>query len=133
MNYIPGGTGWELWSFPLAGGEPTLVRGAGLLSHGAADTAGYEYRVTGNSLIATRRGNEAFWVHPAIAGTNALVTPSPDGRWLAIQQKQDIYLAPVPRLAAGDSLVVDLSPNAAGLRRLTREGGMYARWRNPTT
>ena len=133
MNYTPGSTGWELWSFPLAGGAPTLLRGAGLLSHGAADTAGYEYRVTGNSLIATRRGNQAFWVHPAISGTNALVTPSPDGRWLAIQQKQDVYLAPVPRIATGDSLVLDLSPNATGLRRLTREGGMYARWRNATT
>ena len=39
----------------------------------------------------------------------------------------------MPRLATGDSLVLDLSPNATGLRRLTREGGMYARWRNATT
>jgi Tol biopolymer transport system component len=133
LNYLPEGNGWELWSFPVAGGEPTLVRGAGLLSRGATDTSGYEYRVNGNTLIARRRATQTFWVHPAIAGTNALVTPSPDGRWLAIQQKQDVYLAPLPRLAGGDSLVLDLSPTAAGLRRLSREGGEFARWRNATT
>ena len=133
LNYLPEGNGWEQWSYPVAGGEPALVRGAGLLSHGATDTSGYEYRVTGNTLIARRRANQMFWVHPAIAGTNALVTPSPDGRWLAIQQKQDVYLAPLPRLATGDSLVLDLSPTATGLRRLTLEGGEFARWRNTTT
>jgi len=133
LNYVPAGTGWELWSQPLSGAEPSRVRGAGLLARGAADTSGYEYRVSGNRLVATRRGNQAFWVHPAVAGSNAQVTPSPDGRWIAVQQKQDIYVASLPRVAPGDSLVLDLSADATGLRRLTREGGEFARWRNATT
>jgi Tol biopolymer transport system component len=133
MNYVPAGSGWELWSYPLAGGEPTLVRGAGFLSHASSDTAGYEYRVQGTTLIARRAERRAFGVHPAIAGSNAIVTPSPDGNWIAVEEKQDVYLAPLPRLARGDSLVMDLSAGVSGLRRLTREGGKYAHWRNATT
>jgi len=132
LNYVPGGAGWELWTFPLRQGASGLYGAPGMLRR-TADTSGFEYRVTGNTLIASRRNNHYYWIHPAIAGTNALVTPSPDGRWVAIQQKQDIYLAPLPRVVVGDSLTIDLSPSATGLRRLTREGGIYARWRNPTT
>ena len=133
MNYLPGGAGWELWSLPQAGGEPVQLRGAGGLSHTAVDTSGYQYRITGNTLVATRPTSRTKWIHPAVAGSSAIVTPSPSGEWIAVQQKQDLYLAPLRGMARGDSMVIDLSPNATGLRRLTRQGGAYARWRNGTT
>jgi len=132
MKYLPAGTGWELVALG-EGGAPSVVRGPGPLVEAAVDTTGLEYRVRGNTLVASRAGGRNPWTHPVVAGTIGVVAPSPDGRWLAIQQKHDIYLAPLPKVAVGDSMTVDLSDSSPSLRRLTRQGGMFPRWRNATT
>ncbi len=132
MNYFPDGNGWELVALG-DGGRSSVVRGPGPVVATAFDSTGLEYRVRGTTLVATRSNGRNPWLHPVVAGSVALVAPSPDGRWLAIQQQHDIYLAPLPAVAAGDSLMVSLADDSPSLRRLTRQGGMFARWRNATT
>ncbi|MDX2057895.1 MAG: amidohydrolase family protein [Gemmatimonadales bacterium] len=132
LKYLPNGTGWELVTLDGAG-QAAVVRGPGPLVEAASDTAGLEYRVRGTTLVATRASARNPWVHPVIAGAVAVVAPSPDGRWLAIQQKHDVFLAPLPPVAVGESLTVSLADDAPSLRRLTRHGGMFPRWRNAST
>jgi len=132
LKYLPNAAGWELVTID-GSGAVTVVRGPGPLADAAANTAGLTYRVHGTTLVATRASTQDPWVHPVVAGAVATVAPSPDGRWLAIRQKHDVYLAPLPAVAVGDSLTVSLADGAPSLRRVTRHGGMFPRWRNATT
>ena len=130
LTYTPDGPGWRVVRLPIGGGEPTVLREAGGLARSAFDRSGRVYRVRGDRLVATRAGGGDVWTHPAIAGAAALVAPSPDGRWAAMQLKHDVYLAPLP--AGADSIAVDLSAANPAMRRLTIEGGEYPRWRSAT-
>jgi cytosine/adenosine deaminase-related metal-dependent hydrolase len=135
MTYVANGTGWELLSLGRASAPqpPEPIRGPGPLARAAVDTVGLEYRVRGTRLVAVRNPARSAWVHPAVAGSNAVVAPSPDGRWLAIENKQDIYLTQLPAIAAGDSLTIDLASESSRLVRITKRGGTHPRWRNATT
>jgi hypothetical protein len=59
------------------------------------------------------------------------VAQSPDGRWVAFRQWQNVYLS---RLPPDGQLRVDLDSAGPGaVRRLSRDGASYLRWRNDTT
>ena len=128
LTYTATGSGWEVVSVGIKGDE-RVIRRPGRLARSAFDLGGRVYRVEGDRLIASKPAAIDPWTHPAVAGASALVKPSPDGRWVAIQQKFDVYLAPAP---ASDSFDIDLSARNAAVRRLTIEGGESPRWRSGT-
>src|SRR5437667_10396003 len=109
------------------------MRTPGPLVRSALDAEGRVYRLQGNRLLASPSARKDPWEHPAVAGSAAEVAPSPDGKWVAIQQKQDIYLAPLPARAPNDSVVLELGAGESGLKRLTAEGGFYPHWRDAGT
>ncbi|MEO8449601.1 MAG: amidohydrolase family protein, partial [Gemmatimonadota bacterium] len=134
LTYVGGGVGWELLRVPAAGGAAEQVRTAGTLMSAGLDAAGRAYRLVGTKLVASRAYQKDPWIHPALGGSEAEVVPSPNGKWVAIQQKLDVYLAPLPASAGrGDSAVVELGRGPDRLRRLTTEGGYYPSWRDGST
>ncbi|MBM4186799.1 MAG: amidohydrolase family protein [Gemmatimonadetes bacterium] len=131
LSYTADGRGWEVVAVPAGGGAHRVLRGPGLPAFNAFDLSGRVYRVQGNKIIATRPGAAAPWTHPAVAGTSALVKPSPDGKWVAFWQQFDVFVAPMPA-AVGDSLEIDIGPGNRAVRRLSLEGGEWPRWRSAT-
>lgn len=114
VTYVPEGAGWELIRVPAAGGPASPVRPAGTLVSTGLSGAARSYRLGGAPL-------------------EAVVVPSPAGKWVAIQQKLDVYLARLPAPAGrGDSVAIELGAPAR-LRRLTTEGGYYPSWRDGST
>ena len=54
--------------------------------------------------------------------------PSPDGRWLAVEYEEDIYLVRLPAgTFAGEPSEIDLRGTG---KRLSLEGGRYPHWRS---
>jgi Tol biopolymer transport system component/imidazolonepropionase-like amidohydrolase len=65
--------------------------------------------------------------HIHVDGQFVLIVPSPDGEWLAIQNRYDAYLAAFPRV--GDTTVnINFKAPEVPLRRLTKEGANYLYW-----
>jgi len=65
--------------------------------------------------------------HIHIDGRFVLVVPSPDGEWLAIQNRYDAYLAAFPKV--GDTTInINFKTPEVPLRRLTKEGANYLYW-----
>jgi Tol biopolymer transport system component/imidazolonepropionase-like amidohydrolase len=58
------------------------------------------------------------------------VTPSPDGKWVAYEENENVYVTRLTPAAATAPLLDRNDPRA---KRLTTTGGLYPRWRNPTT
>jgi Tol biopolymer transport system component len=60
--------------------------------------------------------------------------PSPDGKWLAFSEGDNVYLTAMPWIGTGGDPV---SPNRRGgslpVRTLSRAGGLFPRWRDATT
>lgn len=63
------------------------------------------------------------------------VAPSPDGRWVAFQEGDNVYVAPFPLEGAGQGSphIVEHEGGPLPVRRLTVEGGMFPRWRDAAT
>jgi Tol biopolymer transport system component len=62
------------------------------------------------------------------------VVPSPDGKWVAFQEGDNVYLTPFPYAGTGEtSLDVNKRRGKLPIRTLTTEGGMFPRWRDRTT
>jgi len=150
-----GDMGWELVRLSAAGGAAEVVRSAGPLvkvEHGPLGMLAAAARGSGAApragvaspyelAVRLRGADSAGRLALPIVGDPPNVQPSPDGRWIASQQKQNIYLSPAsgvaPPLAAqpggGASGAGAPAGAPAGPRRLTTEGGAFPRWRNATT
>ena len=63
------------------------------------------------------------------------VAPSPDGRWVAFEEGDNIYLAPMPPVGAGDKPVeIRRETNPAfPITAVSETGGDFPRWLNATT
>jgi Tol biopolymer transport system component/imidazolonepropionase-like amidohydrolase len=65
--------------------------------------------------------------HFHFEGEFALAIPSPDGEWIAIQNRYDAYLAAFPKV--GETVVIlNFKTPAVPLRRVTKEGANYINW-----
>ena len=62
-----------------------------------------------------------------VPGENAMI--SPDGRWIAWVYRFDLYLAPSDAALARTG-VAPMALSDPRVRRLTRQGGLYPRWRD---
>jgi len=58
--------------------------------------------------------------------------PSPDGRWIAFQEADDIYLIPSPP-AGPDPVRVERKGGVLPVKRLSFEGGLFPSWRDART
>jgi hypothetical protein len=60
--------------------------------------------------------------------------PSPDGKWLAFQEGDNVYLTALPWQGAGE-MPVDLNKRRGKLpvKQLSRTGGLFPRWRDSST
>jgi len=77
---------------PAPGGRAEQLRTVGALVSTGLDAAGRSYRLTGTKLVASRAYHQSDpSIHPALGGSEAKVVPSPNGKWVAIQQKLDVY------------------------------------------
>ena len=62
------------------------------------------------------------------------IVPSPDGRWVAFQEADDVYLTPFPLMAtAGSPVHVTRKGAKLPVRRLSTRGGLFPRWRDNNT
>jgi len=60
--------------------------------------------------------------------------PSPDGKWVAFQEGDNVFLTPFPYAGTGEEpLSVNKRKGKLPVRTLTTEGGMFPRWRSPET
>lgn len=60
--------------------------------------------------------------------------PSPDGKWVAFQEGDNVFLTPFPYTGTGEEpLDVDKRRGKLPIRTLTTEGGMFARWKDAGT
>ena len=62
------------------------------------------------------------------------VVPSPNGKWIAFQEGDNVYLTAMPWMGTGGK-PVDLNKRKGKLpvRQLSLEGGLFPHWRNATT
>ncbi len=57
--------------------------------------------------------------------------PSPDGKWVAFSEGDNLYLAPLPFAGAGkEPPHIDRKKPTLPVTRLSTEGGMFPRWRS---
>ena len=62
------------------------------------------------------------------------IVPSPDGRYVAFQEGDNVYLSPLSWNAMGGSVLqIEKRRGAIPVTQLTRDGGLFPRWRNNTT
>lgn len=62
------------------------------------------------------------------------IVPSPDGRSVAFQEGDNIYLMPFAYAGVGEQpLRVDKRHGRFAVKELTRQGGLFPRWRDSTT
>ncbi|MGH9714671.1 MAG: amidohydrolase family protein [Candidatus Acidiferrales bacterium] len=65
--------------------------------------------------------------HFKMEGEFVLMIPSPDGEWVAIQDRYDAYLAAFPK--TGDATInLNMKAPAVPVKRVTREGANYIYW-----
>lgn len=122
---------WELVRMPIEGGPVELLARDKGASFGDPSRPGLRfYKVqsaTGTELhrldVATGQSGKIL----TVAGPTREFRLSPDGKWLALEQYQDVYLAPV-----GDATDV-IDTTAPDIIRVTRKGGRYPHWRNAAT
>ena len=124
-------TQWRLISAPASGGEakrsspPALPE---VVSHDSR--GGYWVQLADKLAFAsTPEATPTPIASVSGAATGAQVFPSPDGKWVAVWQYNDIYLLPMPQNRGSDLPVIDAIKSG---KRLSLEGGYYPTWRDST-
>jgi imidazolonepropionase-like amidohydrolase/Tol biopolymer transport system component len=120
---------------PAAGGEPVLVR------DGGADP---EFDHTGTRIYLREMRNEKFTLFSVgvpvsdspvpgrdeiehVRSDNATqYAPSPDGKWLAFEERFRTFVAPFPR--TGRPADIGPSTQSYPVQRVSRDAGFYLHW-----
>jgi Tol biopolymer transport system component/imidazolonepropionase-like amidohydrolase len=141
---------WDLERFPADGGE-----GAHVVRVALPTGSGPE-RVQRTAIVAPSWGPDGRIFFPEItnAGVEVAsvgrdgadrrvhmvlesaeeVAPSPDGRWLAFQEANDIWVTPLaPAEGAGGPVALNRRDGSLPIERLSRTGGLFVRWRDAST
>jgi imidazolonepropionase-like amidohydrolase len=65
--------------------------------------------------------------HLRFEGQLVVAVPSPDGQWVALEDKYDAYLVAFP-LAGTETIAISLQGSAVPVKRVTTEGAQYLGW-----
>ncbi len=138
---------WELVSISATGGAGRVVTTTGAQggsSRGQVSRASFgpdgriffpdriereggEGTVTG--LVSVRPDGTDRKVHATMPYADEAVI-SPGGRWLAFQEGDNVYVAPIPfGGAGGEPIEVDKKDGTVPVRQVSTEGGLYPTWR----
>jgi imidazolonepropionase-like amidohydrolase/Tol biopolymer transport system component len=124
-----------IYVVPAAGGKPVLVRDAG---------TDPEFDHTGTRVYVRETRNEKFTLlsvgvpagETALPGRDEIehvrsdnatqFAPSPDGKWIAFEERFRTFIAPFPR----SSRPVDIGPTTSAypVQRVSRDAGFYLHW-----
>jgi len=118
---------------PASGGAPTLVREEGARPRfDATGTRVYfqERRGDKTVLASVTTGNAAEIVHARSENATELV-PSPDGRWVAFEERWRTYVAALPQ--SGRPIDVSPAAKAFPVARVSRDSGWDLHWSGPHT
>lgn len=84
-------------------------------------------------LTSVRPDGSDMRRHLVIAAADEM-TPSPDGRWVAFQEGDNVYATPFPYAGTGGEAVeLDKQDGRLPVHRLSNEGGLFPRWRTDGT
>lgn len=71
--------------------------------------------------------------HLALQTSDEMVA-SPNGKWVAFEDGDNVYVTALPWLGAGaDAVAINKRRGAFPVRQLSAEGGLFPRWRDSTT
>jgi imidazolonepropionase-like amidohydrolase/Tol biopolymer transport system component len=118
---------------PAAGGAPVLLREEG--SKARFDRTGervyfQERRGDRTVLASVTTGNAREIVHARTENAIELV-PSPDGRWVAFEERWRTYVAALPQ--SGRPIEIGPTAKAFPVSRISRDSGWGLHWSSPTT
>jgi Tol biopolymer transport system component len=128
---------WDLVRTSAAGESEVLSRNGPLyMSRPSPDGRLFAAsRGAGATLTSSSGAGTDPRQHLTVPGATSEMLPSPDGRWLAIRHRREIYIAAFSSaLVAGSPLRLDLdAPPPPEVKRITVGGAAYPRWRNAGT
>jgi hypothetical protein len=145
---------WDVMRVPADGGAARLVERvalpAGMGPNSVArrgilaPSYGPEGRVFFPELQRGARGLETVLVsvRPDGSGRREHVTlpaadeivPSPDGKWIAFQEGDNVYLTAMPWMGTGsDAVSLNKRNGKLPVTQLSTEGGLFPRWRDAET
>jgi Tol biopolymer transport system component len=147
---------WDIVRVPAAGGDAVPVTRVALNMDGAGTSAfnairnqivrpdyGPEGRIFFPHLLSGATGLETRFASVRPDGSDRRehlvfpfadeVTVSPDGKWVAFQESDNVWVAPFPMQAmAGTPMRLDRNRPAVPATRLTTQGGLFPTWRTAT-
>jgi len=146
---------WDVVTLPASGGTPSRVaqvslpagqnvssvarRGILAPSWGPDDRIFYPAVQSGGLqgggvvLTSVRSDGLDRREHLLLPAADEMV-PSPDGRWVAFQEGDNVYLTPLPwEGTGGDALSLEKRDGELPVRALSRGGGLFPRWRDAGT
>jgi len=132
-----GGDGWRgrlhtrepgIYRVPAAGGTPVFVTAEG--ARPLYDRSGQRIYLFGReggkpALLSVDRNGADRRVH--LTSENAVaITPSPDGRYVAISERFHVHVAPFP--TTGQPVAIGPNTNAYPVVRVSRDAGFNLHW-----
>ena len=97
------------------------------------ERAGANGRGGGTALVSVKPDGSDRQVHVTFPAADEMV-PSPDGQWLAFQEGDNVFLTPLAWGGLGGMPQdVQKRRGAFPVTQLSRDGGIFPRWRNART
>jgi Tol biopolymer transport system component len=145
---------WDIVRLPASGGEGAVVTRvalpAGQSPNGTArrgilqPSYGPEGRIFFPEFQRGERGLQTALVSLEPDGTDRRehitlpaadeVVPSPDGKWIAFQEGDNVFLTAMPWMGtAGEPVDLNKRRGKLPVRQLSLEGGLFPHWRDATT
>ena len=95
--------------------------------------AGTTPQTRGTVLISVRNDGSDRKEHVTFPAADEIV-PSPNGNWVAFQEGDNVYLSPLVWGGIGDDPQrIEKRRATFPAKQLTRDGGLFPRWRNDST
>ena len=89
--------------------------------------------VRGTVLVSVKADGSDRQEHVTFPAADE-ITPSPDGSWVAFQEGDNVYVSPLAWGGIGDKTQrVEKRRATFPAKQLTRDGGLFPRWRNDST